>query len=180
VKEADMKCPKCGADRAAGDRFCALCGAPLAEAGASQGASEKSHGHLHDHDHHTGALGAIEDPTGEVPVVDELVGALNPGDAVLLVLRGPDAGARFLLSGGVGSVVTAGRGQDSSIFLDDVTVSRRHVEFRRGDRGWLLVDVGSLNGTYVNKTRIDEHLLADTDEVQVGKYRFVVRIAEDS
>jgi pSer/pThr/pTyr-binding forkhead associated (FHA) protein len=162
-----MKCPKCGAARSAGDRFCALCGAPLAESRGSQD--------------HTGALSPVEDATGELPAVGEdLLGVLSAGDAVLVVLRGPDAGARFLLTGGVGTVVTAGRGQDASIFLDDVTVSRRHVEFRRTESDWVLVDVGSLNGTYVNKSRIDEQTLSDSDEVQVGKYRFVVRIAEDS
>jgi hypothetical protein len=168
-----MKCPKCGAARASGDRFCALCGAPLADSAASAGA--------HAGADHTGALNPVEDSTGELPALgEEFVGAMSTGDAVLIVLRGPDAGARFLLTGGVGTVVTAGRGQDASIFLDDVTVSRRHVEFRRADHGWVLVDVGSLNGTYVNKSRIDEQLLSDSDEVQVGKYRFVVRIAEDS
>jgi pSer/pThr/pTyr-binding forkhead associated (FHA) protein len=162
-----MKCPRCGATRAASDRFCALCGAPLGESGGVQD--------------HTGALSAVEDVTGELhPVAEDLVGVLSAGDAVLVVLRGPDAGARFLLTGGLGTVVTAGRGQDASIFLDDVTVSRRHVEFRRTQDGWLLVDVGSLNGTYVNKSRIDQQVLSDSDEVQVGKYRFVVRIAEDS
>jgi pSer/pThr/pTyr-binding forkhead associated (FHA) protein len=85
-------------------------------------------------------------------------------------LRGPNAGSRFLLDT---DAVSAGRHPDSDIFLDDVTVSRRHAEFRRGAQGFGVADVGSLNGTYVNRDRIDEVLLSNGDEVQVGKYRLV-------
>jgi len=67
--------------------------------------------------------------------------------------------------------VTAGRHPESDIFLDDVTVSRRHAVFRRTSDGYLVADVGSLNGTYVNRDRIDEVLLSGGDEVQIGKYR---------
>jgi pSer/pThr/pTyr-binding forkhead associated (FHA) protein len=70
-------------------------------------------------------------------------------------------------------VVTAGRHPDSEIFLDDVTVSRRHAEFRRGRGGYAVSDVGSLNGTYVNRDRIDEVVLHGGDEVQIGKFRLV-------
>ncbi|MGA9748460.1 MAG: FHA domain-containing protein, partial [Nocardioides sp.] len=70
-------------------------------------------------------------------------------------------------------VVAAGRHPDSEIFLDDVTVSRRHAEFRRGPGGFAVADVGSLNGTYVNRDRIDEVALQGGDEVQIGKYRLV-------
>jgi pSer/pThr/pTyr-binding forkhead associated (FHA) protein len=69
--------------------------------------------------------------------------------------------------------VSAGRHPDSEIFLDDVTVSRRHAVFRRTSDGYLVADVGSLNGTYVNRDRIDEVLLSSGDEVQIGKYRLV-------
>jgi len=69
--------------------------------------------------------------------------------------------------------VTAGRHPESEIFLDDVTVSRRHAEFRRVGGGFTVSDVGSLNGTYVNRDRIDEVTLQDGDEVQIGKYRLV-------
>jgi len=86
------------------------------------------------------------------------------------VQRGPNAGSRFLLDV---DVVTAGRHPDSDIFLDDVTVSRRHAEFRRDPYGVKVRDVGSLNGTYVNRDRIDEVLLNNGDEVQIGKYRLV-------
>ena len=84
--------------------------------------------------------------------------------------RGPNAGSRFLLDS---DVTTVGRAPDSDIFLDDVTVSRRHAEFARTAQGFLVRDVGSLNGTYVDRNRIEEALLADGHEVQVGKYRLV-------
>jgi pSer/pThr/pTyr-binding forkhead associated (FHA) protein len=98
------------------------------------------------------------------------VDALPPGSALLVVQRGPSAGSRFLLDT---DVVAAGRHPDSEIFLDDVTVSRRHAEFRRGANGYRVADVGSLNGTYVNRDRIDEVDLQGGDEVQIGKYRLV-------
>src|SRR3954470_18488932 len=98
------------------------------------------------------------------------VDALPAGSALLVVQRGPSAGSRFLLDT---DVVSAGRHPDSEIFLDDVTVSRRHAEFRRTAEGYAVADVGSLNGTYVNRDRIDEVALQGGDEVQIGKYRLV-------
>jgi len=98
------------------------------------------------------------------------VGALPAGSALLIVQRGPNAGSRFLVDV---DVVTAGRHPDSDIFLDDVTVSRRHAEFRREGQNVKVRDVGSLNGTYVNRDRIDEVALSNGDEVQIGKYRLV-------
>ena len=87
-----------------------------------------------------------------------------------MVQRGPNTGARFLLDD---DEVTAGRHPDSDIFLDDVTVSRRHAEFVRTADTFVVHDVGSLNGTYVNRDRIDEATLHAGDEVQIGKYRLV-------
>ena len=98
------------------------------------------------------------------------VAALPEGSAMLVVRRGPNAGSRFVLDV---DLVTAGRHPDSDIFLDDVTVSRRHAQFLRLESGYAVKDVGSLNGTYVNRHRIDEAKLASDDEVQIGKYRFV-------
>ena len=92
------------------------------------------------------------------------------GSALLVVKRGPNAGSRFLLDA---ETTTAGRHPESDIFLDDVTVSRRHAEFRRTGQGFTVGDVGSLNGTYVNRDRIDSVTLNDGDEVQIGKYRLV-------
>ncbi|MFN8076415.1 MAG: FHA domain-containing protein [Kineosporiaceae bacterium] len=98
------------------------------------------------------------------------VNALPPGNALLIVQRGPNAGARFLLEG---ERTTAGRRPDSDIFLDDVTVSRRHAEFVRREGRFAVRDVGSLNGTYVQRDRIDEAVLRLGDEVQIGKYRLI-------
>ncbi|MHB8262508.1 MAG: FHA domain-containing protein [Acidimicrobiales bacterium] len=91
--------------------------------------------------------------------------------AMLLVRRGPNAGARYVLDR---DAVRVGRHPDSDIFLDDITVSRRHAEIRREGRGLVVVkDVGSLNGTYVNRERVDEAVLEAGDEVQIGKFRLV-------
>lgn len=98
------------------------------------------------------------------------VDALRPGTALLMVLRGPNTGARFLLDD---HEVGSGRHPQSDIFLDDVTVSRRHAVFVREDEGYRVRDVGSLNGTYVNRERIDEALLQPGDEVQIGKFRLM-------
>ena len=98
------------------------------------------------------------------------VDALKAGTALLIVLRGPNTGARFLLDD---AEVTTGRGPKSDIFLDDVTVSRKHAVFSREEQGFAVRDVGSLNGTYVNKERIDQADLRTGDEVQIGKFRLV-------
>lgn len=98
------------------------------------------------------------------------VDALRPSTALLIVLRGPNSGARFLLDA---DEVSSGRHPNSDIFLDDVTVSRRHAVFARAGEGYLVRDVGSLNGTYVNRERIDEAVLHQGDEVQIGKFRLV-------
>ncbi len=99
----------------------------------------------------------------------EAVSRLKPGTALLVVQKGPNAGARFLLDA---DTTTAGRSTKSDIFFDDVTVSRTHAEFlRAGDGNFVVRDVGSLNGTYVNRDRVDEAQLKAGDEVQIGKYR---------
>jgi pSer/pThr/pTyr-binding forkhead associated (FHA) protein len=98
------------------------------------------------------------------------VDALRTGTALLVVLRGPNTGARFLLDD---DEVASGRHPDSDIFLDDVTVSRKHAVFRREGDTFVVRDVGSLNGTYVNRERIDEVALKTGDEVQIGKFRLV-------
>jgi pSer/pThr/pTyr-binding forkhead associated (FHA) protein len=96
------------------------------------------------------------------------------GAGVLVVTRGPNIGARYLLGQ---NVVKAGRHPESDIFLDDITVSRRHVEITPSDAGYSVRDVGSLNGTYVNRERIDEVSLAPGDEVQIGKFKLVYLVA---
>lgn len=98
----------------------------------------------------------------------DAIAALPAGSALLIVRRGPTAGARFLLDA---DVTTAGRHPEADIFLDDVTVSRRHAEFIRHDSVFEVKDLGSLNGTYYNGARIETAALDDGAEVQIGKFR---------
>jgi pSer/pThr/pTyr-binding forkhead associated (FHA) protein len=108
-------------------------------------------------------------PPAQLSVQEEAaVDALPPGTALLIVLHGPNVGARFLLDQ---DVTTAGRSVSSDIFLDDVTVSREHARFERRDGGLWVADAGSLNGTYVNRERVVSKRLESGDEVQIGKYR---------
>jgi pSer/pThr/pTyr-binding forkhead associated (FHA) protein len=121
-------------------------------------------------------LGALDDMIeGSIAETDvapaRVAGSLPPGTALLVVRRGPNAGARFLLDH---DVTTSGRHPDSDIFLDDVTVSRRHAEFHRDGSTFTVRDVGSLNGTYVNRERVEAATLAGGDEVQIGKFRLVL------
>jgi pSer/pThr/pTyr-binding forkhead associated (FHA) protein len=119
-------------------------------------------------------------PAGLTAEDQAAVAALPPTSALLIVQRGPSAGARFLLDA---ERTVAGRSPNADIFLDDVTVSRKHVEFVRGEEGFVVRDVGSLNGTYVNRDRIERATLRSGDEVQIGKFRMTfhpspVRTAE--
>ncbi len=98
----------------------------------------------------------------------EAISALSSGSALLIVRRGPNIGARFLLDS---DSTTAGRHPDAQIFLDDVTVSRRHSEFVRHGSAFEVRDLGSLNGTYFDGVRIENALLTDGAEVQIGKFR---------
>ncbi|MGV8885045.1 MAG: FHA domain-containing protein [Microbacteriaceae bacterium] len=117
--------------------------------------------------HEFGAqLAALE---GDVSTEEQdAIAALPSGSALLIVRRGPTSGARFLLDG---NVTTVGRHPDADIFLDDVTVSRRHAEFLREGTSFQVKDLGSLNGTYLDGERIDVSPLGDRAEVQVGKFR---------
>jgi hypothetical protein len=121
-----------------------------------------------------GNLGTVDQdpdlltPAGLTAADKAAVMALPPTSALLIMQRGPSAGARFLLDA---PRTVAGRSVDADIFLDDVTVSRRHAEFVREGDDFLVRDVGSLNGTYVNRNRIDSTVLRAGDEVQIGKYR---------
>ena len=99
----------------------------------------------------------------------EAVDALPSGSALLIVQRGPNEGARFLLDQ---ELTTAGRHPNADIFLDDVTVSRRHAEFRRTGSQCMVHDLASLNGTYFDGVRIESALLDDGAEVQIGKFKF--------
>ncbi|MGW5851469.1 FHA domain-containing protein [Streptomyces sp. NPDC055254] len=170
---AEQICSRCGHRSDAASRFCSNCGAPLRPGLTPERASETTS---------TISISGLEAYEAEVsgqqhvssslsPEAQAAVEALPPGSALLIVRRGPNSGSRFLLDG---ELTTAGRHPQSDIFLDDVTVSRRHVEFRRSqDGGFTVGDVGSLNGTYVNREPIDSVALHNGDEVQIGKYRMV-------
>jgi pSer/pThr/pTyr-binding forkhead associated (FHA) protein len=107
--------------------------------------------------------------TGEDEIGVSLEG-LPEGVGLLVVKRGPNAGSRFMLES---DVTRAGRHPESEIFLDDITVSRRHAEFVRQGPGYVVRDVGSLNGTYLNRERLEEAPLNHGDEVQIGKFKLV-------
>jgi pSer/pThr/pTyr-binding forkhead associated (FHA) protein len=102
------------------------------------------------------------------PLVEPDPTGLPAGSALIVLERGPNAGSRFLLDQ---PVTSAGRHPGSDIFLDDVTVSRRHAEFRWENDEFHVVDVGSLNNTYVNREPVDSAVLVNGDEVQIGKFR---------
>jgi pSer/pThr/pTyr-binding forkhead associated (FHA) protein len=152
-------CNNCGHRNPEGVNFCSSCG----------------HALLAEGDEATITLHPADDPeSGEVRLDVEQV-EVPHGAGVLVVTRGPNIGARYLLGD---QVVRAGRHPESDIFLDDITVSRRHVEIVPKDGGSYVVrDVGSLNGTYVNRERIDEVQLAPGDEVQIGKFKLVYLVA---
>ncbi len=175
-----MFCTQCGQQNPDDSRFCARCGAAVttpsaAAGGPSAGVDTTSAISLAALEGALEADGAVEDPGGGTEDVGRAhaVEALPAGSALLVVKRGPNAGSRFLLDA---TTTTAGRHPESDIFLDDVTVSRRHAEFVRDEGGFLVRDVGSLNGTYLNRERIEAAALAGGDEVQIGKYRLVFLI----
>lgn len=146
-----MYCTRCGHPNKDGARFCANCGAPL-------------------QDDTTVGITPVEadgDVAEEFPFPED---ELEAGQALLLVKHGPNAGSTFLLDS---EVTSTGRNPDSDVFLDDVTVSRKHAEIRRQAEGWFIHDLGSLNGTYVNRERVDVTKLASHDEVQIGKFKLV-------
>jgi pSer/pThr/pTyr-binding forkhead associated (FHA) protein len=164
-------CTACGKQNPDDARFCSQCGTRLVTADAPAAAPQESAGESTA----TISIGMggdkVETSDRQLNAVDAAaVDALPAGHALLVVQRGPGSGSRFLLDA---DVVNAGRHPDSEIFLDDVTVSRRHAEFHRTGDSFTVSDVGSLNGTYVNRDRIDRVQLKDGDEVQIGKYRLV-------
>ncbi len=164
-------CTNCGHDNPAGANFCAQCGAPLTREGAADGDQRPSGDTTRTLAAVTNAQPVEERDVDSLSPEDEAaVNALPQGSALLIVRRGANAGSRFLLNT---DVVKAGRTQDSDIFLDDISVSRRHCSFTRSADGTVVKDVGSLNGTYVNREVVDERLLQHGDEVQIGKFRLV-------
>ncbi len=175
-------CTQCGNRNPDDAKFCAQCGSRLVAPDPGPGPAAPTEPSVGD----TSATMTFGVPV-TVTESDEhasldredaaAVDALSRGNALLVVQRGPGAGNRFLLDQ---DVVTAGRHPESEIFLDDITVSRRHVEFRRTTEGFTVSDVGSLNGTYVNRDRIDQSTLQNGDEVQIGKFRLVYFAGDES
>jgi pSer/pThr/pTyr-binding forkhead associated (FHA) protein len=151
---ADVICSQCGHRNEGGANFCSSCGAALDERA----------------EEHTITLPVVEDPATADDDVAVALDDLEPGTGMLLVKRGPGAGSRFLLDT---DLVTAGRHPNSDIFLDDITVSRRHVEVTRAGGRFRVRDVGSLNGTYLNRERIEEADLGDGDELQIGRFKLL-------
>jgi pSer/pThr/pTyr-binding forkhead associated (FHA) protein len=150
-----MYCTNCGHKNPEGSNFCSSCGSPLSE----------GTGHDTTVTFMPGELEADLDE--EIHISPE---ELEGGRGVLIVKRGPNAGSKFFLESEVTGI---GRHPDCAIFLDDITVSRQHAEIRRTEDGFELHDVGSLNGTYVNKERVETAELRTGDEVQVGKFKLV-------
>jgi len=152
----DVACPQCGHQNSITANFCSSCGAPLDGTDDSAGSTSAM-----------SAIPATDSPTEELQVE---LDKLPPGIGMLVVTRGPNSGSRFALDD---ALVTAGRHPDSMIFLDDITVSRRHAEVRKVDGGYTVTDVGSLNGTYLNRERVEQAPLHDGDELQIGTFKLL-------
>jgi FHA domain/zinc-ribbon domain len=158
---ASVFCAQCGHQNAGDSRFCARCGAELSPSAGEPATDQTT----------TISIAGLDVDEHDDLAGDLLGESLPDGFALLVVQRGPNAGSRFLLDK---DVTTAGRQPDSDIFLDDVTVSRRHAQFTRTDHGFVVADVGSLNGTYLNRQRIEQETpVRNGDEVQVGKFRLL-------
>ncbi|WP_067602752.1 FHA domain-containing protein [Nocardiopsis listeri] len=174
---SSVYCTQCGHAVADDARFCSHCGTPLRRADQqsppSNTGGESGGGDVTSTISISGIQALEDEEAGEDLGGDDPASAdaLPPGTALLVVRRGPNAGSRFLLDS---DVTTAGRHPNSDIFLDDVTVSRRHVEFFRRGNGFGVRDVGSLNGTYVNREPVDEAELGGGDEIQIGKFRMIL------
>lgn len=150
---SEVFCNNCSHRNPLASNFCSSCGAPL-----ERGPSE----------HSTVTFQVDVVPPQEEVSVD--LSEVPAAGGVVVVKRGPNAGSRFSLDR---PMISAGRHPDSDIFLDDVTVSRRHAEIIHGTTGYEVRDVGSLNGTYLNRERIETAPLRNGDELQIGKYKLV-------
>lgn len=146
-----MICRRCGHANETGANFCSACGAPLSRA----------------EDDTTASLSGIEERLELDGELGSVLAELPAGMGLVVVRRGPNAGSRFLLDQ---QTTTVGRHPDSDIFLDDITVSRRHAVIRRDHGTYEVTDVGSLNGTYVNHERVETATLRHLDELQIGRF----------
>ena len=145
-----MLCGSCGHQNLATANFCSSCGDPIERVDITTEQPAVT----------------LESPAG----VEIDRSAFGPHEGLFVVLQGAKAGARYALDD---DIVKVGRHPKSTIFLDDITVSRRHAEVRRDGARYWVRDVGSLNGTYVNRERVDDTELNDGDEIQVGKFKLV-------
>jgi len=157
-----LYCNRCGHANPPGANFCSSCGTHL----------ERS---VSDPEPTTTAVPVVVGEGGEPFQLEpsDLLHGVPTGGAVLVVTRGPNAGSRFVLSPQDSHVVTIGRHPDSDIFLDDITVSRRHAEVSHNEDTFWAHDVGSLNGTYLNRQSIENSPLSSGDELQVGRFRLL-------
>jgi len=149
-------CNQCGHRNPPGSNFCSSCGAAL---NLSEG----------DDTTMTHVVTPAEEREGDEDLKvspDDF----SHGGALLVVRKGPNEGSKYRLDA---EVTRAGRHPDSDIFLDDITVSRRHAEIVRRADGFHVLDVGSLNGTYVNRDRVEDARLTNGDELQIGKFKLV-------
>ena len=145
-----MFCPECGIRNSEGASFCVRCGARLI---ADQPESATTLSYV----------------PGEEDGEPSAFAAVSGDDACLVIRSGGGrAGETYPLRG---ERVAIGRHPDAEIFLDDVTVSRNHAVVQRDGDGWVIVDEGSLNGTFINRRRGDRTVLSDGDEIQIGKYK---------
>jgi len=153
MNRVEHHCPVCGHRNDPGANYCSSCG-------------ERIGGRTDDP---TEAMTIIGDHPDQVDI-DHLADreGFDTATGILVVNEGPKAGSRYALDA---DVVRAGRHPESDIFLDDVTVSRRHVELTHAGGVYTASDVGSLNGTYLNRERIDSAELRDGDELQIGRFK---------
>lgn len=165
---SEVVCPNCGHRNEADANFCSSCGTALRSRDEQVTTAIEIPDDLAD-DRSPGNGADSDEPaatTADRPDLPEV----PDGCAYLLVRRGPKSGSRYALDR---PIVRAGRHPESDIFLDDVTVSRRHAELEDKGDHFVVRDVGSLNGTYVNRQLVDEVVLQDGDELQVGKFKLV-------
>lgn len=151
---ADVFCNNCGHRNPVGSNFCSSCGHVLEHASEEPTTITFA------------AIDAGDPDEGQTVTLPDM----PDGAGMMWVKRGPNAGSKFMLDR---DVVKAGRHPDSDIFLDDITVSRRHVEIRHEGDGYVVHDAGSLNGTYLNRERVDTALLQNGDELQIGTFKLV-------
>ena len=149
-----MFCRNCGHRNPPDANFCSACGTTLQPEGLAD----------------TTISFMPEAPSEVTEEISLPIEQLEEGKAILVVKKGPDAGAKFVVDK---DVISCGRDSGSDIFLDDVTVSRKHAQIRRDDYGFKISDLGSLNGTFLNRKRVDTEQLSNGDEIQIGKFKLI-------